>query len=72
MLNLKTLEYVGTIFAAIGFTLLSIGLLYGGFILGVISCLFLISFFKIQKLNALLALQCFFLCANILGIYNNF
>lgn len=69
---LKILEYTGTIFAAVGFTLLSVGLLYGGFILGAISCLFLITFFKLQKLNALLGLQVFFLFANLLGIYNNF
>lgn len=69
---MKNLEYIGVILAAIGFTCLSTGFMLGGFILGVISCLFLISFFKYKKLNGLLALQIYFLFANIIGIYNNF
>ena len=69
---MKWVEYIGVFFAAIGFTLLSTGLLYGGFILGVISCLLLISFFKYNKLNGLLMLQIYFLFANLYGIYNNF
>jgi len=68
----KYLEYIGVIFAAIGFLLLSFGILELGFIFGFISCLFLISFFKMSKLKGLLALQIFFLFVNINGIYNNF
>lgn len=72
MQKIKLLEYMGTLWAGIGFMCLSVGYMFIGFSLGVISCLFLISFFKIMKLNALLALQIFFLFANIIGIYNNF
>lgn len=68
----KLLEYMGTLLAGIGFMCLSVGYMFIGFLLGVISCLFLISFFKVMKLNALLCLQVFFLFANILGMYNNF
>jgi len=69
---MKWLEYIGVLLAGIGFSLLSIGILKIGFILGFISCLLLITFFKHNKLNGLLALQTFFLFVNVFGIYNNF
>jgi len=69
---MKKFEYIGVMLAAVGFTCLSIGYLFAGFIIGFASCVFLIVFFKYNKMNGLLALQLFFLCANILGIFNNF
>jgi len=69
---MKAFEYIGVSLAAVGFSCLSLGYMLAGFILGLLSCLFLIIFFKHNKMNGLLSLQLFFLCANILGIYNNF
>lgn len=69
---MKKLEYIGVTLAAIGFLCLSNSLLLAGFIIGLLSCLFLITYFKLSKLNGLLLLQIFFLFANINGIYNNF
>jgi len=68
---MKALEYIGVSFAAVGFSCLSMGYLLAGFILGLLSCVFLIAFFKFNKLNGLLALQVFFFFANLNGIYNN-
>jgi len=69
---MKYLEYIGVTLAAIGFLMLSIGILLYGFIFGFMSCLFLITYFKHFKMNGLLTLQIFFLFVNINGIYNNF
>ena len=71
---LYMLEYAGTLLAAVGFTMLSMGFLLYGFVTGLLSCLFLIAYFSLHHFNmkGLLALQVFFLCVNILGIYNNF
>jgi len=68
---MKKFEYIGVTFAAVGFTSLSSGYLLMGFLLGVVSCLFLITYFKLVKMNGLLALQIFFLFANLNGIFNN-
>jgi len=68
---MKVLEYIGVLLAAVGFSCLSVGYLFIGFIVGLLSCGFLIVFFNYNKMNGLLALQVFFLCANILGIFNN-
>jgi len=65
------LEYIGVLLAAIGFTCLSTGYMLVGFILGLISCLFLIVYFYIFNMRGLLALQFYFLCANVYGIFNN-
>jgi len=69
---MKLLEYIGVSLAAVGFSCLSLGYMLAGFILGLLSCLFLIVFFKYNKMNGLLALQMYFFFANIIGIYNNF
>jgi hypothetical protein len=68
---MKKLEYIGVTLAAAGFSMLSFGYLFAGFITGFISCLFLITYFKHFKMNGLLALQFYFFCANIYGIFNN-
>jgi len=69
--NFKVLEYIGVSLAAVGFSCLSLGYMLEGFILGLLSCGFLIIYFKYFKMDGLLVLQLFFLCANILGIFNN-
>ena len=68
---MKKFEYIGVTLAAIGFTMLSLGYLFAGFMTGFVSCVFLIIYFNHFKMNGLLALQFYFLCANIYGIFNN-
>jgi len=68
---MKKFEYIGVLLAAVGFTCLSVGYLFIGFIVGFASCVFLIVYFNYYKMNGLLALQFYFLCANVYGIFNN-
>ena len=63
-------EYFGTFLAALGFSLLSFGLYSSGFIVGIVSCFFLIFLFKNTGQRGLFLLQCFFLIANINGVFN--
>lgn len=64
-------EIFGTLFAAIGFLLLSESYLLIGFIIGVFSCFCLIPIFYIAKFKYIFSLQLFFLTVNINGILNN-
>jgi len=68
---MKLLEYIGVFFAAAGFACLSLGFMFAGFLLGFISCAFLILYFNKNKMNGLLCLQFYFLLFNIYGIFNN-
>ncbi len=68
---MKWLEIFGTIFAAIGFGLLSMGLYKIGFILGFVSCSLLMPLFFKNKLYFLLTLQGYFAIMNIIGIWRN-
>jgi nicotinamide riboside transporter PnuC len=68
---MKLLETLGTAFAASGFALLSFNLALYGFAFGLVSCCLLIPVLKKNKLHSLLALQVFFTCANIVGLFNN-
>jgi hypothetical protein len=69
---MKWLEFIGVLLAAVGFGMLSTGLLKIGFLLGFLSCCLLIPFFFLNKMNFLLTLQSYFAIMNVLGIYNNF
>lgn len=68
---MKTLEILGTLLAALGFSLLSFNLLFQGFFIGLLSCFCLLPVLYRSKLFALLGLQIFFLLANINGLLNN-
>ena len=69
--KMKALEILGTLLAASGFLLLSFGLLFQGFILGLFSCFCLLPVMKNKQLYYMLGLQLFFLLVNINGIFNN-
>jgi len=69
-MNEKYFEYVGTFFAAVGFGLLSSRHYFGGFIVGIISCLFLLILFKKTRQHSLFLLQSYFLIANSFGVWN--
>ena len=69
---MKKLEYIGVLLAAVGFSCLSFNIPLVGFGLGLISCMFLIIYFKYNNMQGLFLLQIYFLCANIYGIFNNF
>lgn len=71
MSNLKVMEIIGTICAATGFFLLSEGFYLVGFIIGIISCLWLFPVLLKNKLIPLFCLQLFFFAVNINGILNN-
>jgi len=58
----------GVALAAIGFTLLSLGFLGEGFLVGVFSCSILVLYFKEKNEYSLLLLQVYFLCANLVGL----
>ena len=66
---MKYLELFGTIFAATGFGLLSIGYLKIGFIFGVVSCALLLPLFFHNKLYYMLTLQSYFAIMNVIGIW---
>lgn len=66
----KILEYTGTFLAAVGFSLLSFGYYSSGFAVGIASCILLVPLFKITGQHGLFMLQCFFLLANINGVWN--
>jgi len=70
IMNEKYFEYVGTFLAAIGFGLLSSRHYFGGFIVGIISCLFLLILFKNTRQRGLFLLQSYFLIANTFGAFN--
>ena len=67
----KPLEYIGVGFAAVGFGMLANNMLLFGFVSGTLSCICLIPYFHVMGQKGLFSLQIYFLCANILGMYNN-
>lgn len=69
--EMKTLEYIGVFLAAAGFGLLSTGYHLAGFIVGLISCIFLVIYFYKFKQFGLFSLQIYFSFANIIGIFTN-
>lgn len=71
MRHLEYIEYTGVTLAGIGFACLSTGFLFTGFMLGVLSCGFLIPYFGNTKQKGLFSLQLYFLVFNILGVINN-
>ena len=68
---MRYFEFMGAAMAALGFGLLSTGFLFTGFQVGLLSCLVLIPYFVYRNQYSLLGLQFFFMCANILGMVNN-
>ena len=68
---MKLWEYFGVGLAIAGFSMLTIGYLFTGFTVGLLSCFVLIPFFGYVRLYGMMGLQIFFICANILGMYNN-
>ena len=68
---MKILEYGGVLLAMGGFLCLASGFLLVGFMLGLLSTIFLFSFFVKVGIKSQMGLQVFFMCANVLGILNN-
>jgi len=64
------LQFMGSLLAAIGFSLISMTFYLYGFILGLLSTLILLGYFKNTKQIPLFYLQLFFTLVNIVGIYN--
>ena len=69
--NIAQFKNLGTILAAIGFTLLSMNIWFWGFTIGLFSCIILITYFIENYEHGFGLLQMYFLCANILGMFNN-
>jgi len=64
------MQFIGSLLAAIGFSCLSFTFYLEGFIIGLLSCLFLVGYFKATGQYSLFFLQLFFSTANLIGIYN--
>jgi hypothetical protein len=71
-MNTGHYEFFGALLAGLGFGLLGVGYYFSGFILGSISCVFLLIHFYVTGQKSLLTLQAYFAIVNVLGIYNNF
>jgi len=69
--SMKFYEFFGALLAGIGFGMLSFGFYFTGFILGSLSCIFLIIYFVATKQHSLLTLQAYFSIMNVIGIINN-
>ena len=67
--KMKSLEYIGVFFAAVGFACLSIGYMALGFGLGIISCFCLIPYFVFYTgQRGLFLLQSYFMVFNFWGL----
>jgi len=67
---MKLLEYLGVLITMVAYAIIVHGNLQAGFIVGILGNFVLGAYFVKAKLNGLLSLQIYFLCANIYGLYN--